>query len=286
MGLITKKVRCFRHWLAARLGPATDAGALRELGGWSQTPLGKAILNDQQTKMDDVLDCMFGYHLMTVSVFDTPSLCRKSKINHKFMLAPSGRAPTEMVEPKSGGTTNSVVQAAFEQLPLMPESIDVAVLHHTLDYAENPHQALREVVRSVIPRGYVVILGFNPWSAQGLWKLILQWRRTGVWRRHSLHASRVEDWLRLLDCEPLRLERGFYRLPVDSPWLLEKFRFLEAPCRALRLPWGSYYLLVARKDVVGMTPIKTRWGSYRPAMDLVVGKPSVPQSSHKRPRAG
>jgi SAM-dependent methyltransferase len=284
MEFITQQISNFRHWLAARLRPQADVESMRELGGWSQTALGCALLSDQQEKMDEVVDCMFGYHLMTMGVFDTPNLCRKSKINHKFVLAPNDCGSNGLT--LQDGTANGVVQAAFEQLPLAPESIDVAVLHHALDYAENPHQALREVVKSVIPRGYVVILGFNPWGAQGLWRLVLQWRGKGVWRRHSLRASRLEDWLRLLDCEPLRLERGFYRLPIDNPWLLEKFRFLEAPCRALRLPWGSYYLLVARKDVVGMTPIKTRWGSYRPAMGLVVGKPSVPQSSHKRPRAG
>jgi len=287
MAFITQYISSARHWLSARLGPQTNAEVMGELGAWSHTPLGRALLTDQQDKMDGALDYMFGYHLMTMSVFDAPELCRKSKIHHKFVLAPSGY-PFAGIHQQSGHgeAVNGAVQAVFEQLPLAPESIDVAVLHHALDFSVNPHQALREVVNSVIPRGHVIILGFNPWSVQGLWKLILQWRRKGLWRRHSLRAGRLEDWLRLLDCEPLQLERGFYRLPVDNPWLLEKLQFMETLAGALRLPWGGYYLLVARKDVVGMTPIKSPWRDYRPAMGGLVVKPSVPKSPHKTPKVG
>jgi len=282
MGFMAQYISNARHWLAVRLGPQTGVGAMGDLDGWSRTPLGQALLSDQQEKVDAVLDCMFGYHLMTMSVFNAPGLCRQSKLQHKFVLAPSGY-PFANVGHQVGrdGLANGAVQAVFEQLPLAPESIDIVVLHHALDYADNPHQALREVVKSIIPRGYVVILGFNPWSAQGIWKLLLQWGRKGVWRRHSLRAGRLEDWLRLLDCEPQKLERGFYRLPINSPWLLEKFRFLERLANTLHLPWGGYYLLVARKDVVGMTPIKTRWSAYRPAMGGLVSKPAVPKSTHK-----
>lgn len=279
MGFISQGISAARHWLASRLGPQTSEQAIRELACWSQTELGRAVLGDQQEKMDDILDCLFGYHLMTMGVFEAPDLCRTSKIQHKFLLASSGY-PFSTGGPSVSGTSG-VVQASFEQLPLAPESVDVVILHHALDYAENPHKVLREVVKSVIPRGHVIIVGFNPWSVQGICKLFLQWPCKGVWRRHSLRAGRLEDWLRLLDCEPLQHERGFFRLPVNNPWLLEKFRFMETLGTTLRLPWGGYYLLVARKDIVGMTPIKPLWKKYKPTVGGLVAKPSVPNSSHK-----
>jgi len=287
MDFIARWFSAARNWLALRGGPQTTSETISELDRWSKTSLGRALLNDQQEKMDDLLDCLFGYHLMTMGVFNAPSLCRKSKIQHQFVLAPSGHpflGSTRNVG--GGGRASGAVQATFEQLPLTPESLDVVVLHHALDYAKNPHQALREVVNSLIPRGHVIILGFNPWSMLGACKLILQWLRKGVWRRHSLRADRLEDWLRLLDCEPLQLERGFYRLPVNNPWLLDRFQFLEKFASALRLPWGGYYLLVARKDVVGMTPIKAPWHTHKPAIGGLVSKPSVPKSSHKTSRVG
>lgn len=283
MNFIAKSIDAARHWLNSKLGPQTTTEVAPELERWSRTPLGRAVLDDQQRKMDGLLDYLFGYHLMTMGVFDVPDLCRKSKIQHKFVLTPAG-APFSSTVRDVGGSAS--VQAMFEQLPLVPESIDVVVLHHALDYAENPHQALREVVRSLIPRGHVIILGFNPWSLQGLWKLFLQWQQKSVWRRHSLRAGRLEDWLRLLDCEPLQLERGFYRLPINNPWLLDRFHFLEVLANKLRLPWGGYYLLVARKDVVGMTPIKPHWSVHKPTIGSLVAKPGVPKSTHKTSKTG
>ena len=50
------------------------------------------------------------------------------------------------------------------------------VLPHVLEFEANPHQVLRESERVLIGEGHVVILGFNPWSLWGLWRLLLAWR--------------------------------------------------------------------------------------------------------------
>ena len=275
MGRALRLVGDLRSWVAQRLAPKDDVESWAELAEWSKTPLGRTLLADQQAQMDSVLDCVFGYHLMTMGAFDMPPLCRESKINHKFYLSPH----LDSANSHRGGSS-SCVQSCFESLPLASESIDVAVLHHALDYSQNPHQVLREAARALIPRGYLIVVGFNPWSLQGATKFFRQWWGGSFWRRHSLRAGRLQDWLRLLDCEPLLLERGFYRLPVASPWVLSRFSFLEAWAGYCGLPFGGYYLLVARKDVVGMTPIKASWKPMKPVVGLVMGKPSAPQGRH------
>ncbi len=58
----------------------------------------------------------------------------------------------------------------------MIDSIDLVFLPHTLEFSADPHQVLRETERVLIPEGRVIILGFNPLSSLGLWRLF---RRRG-----------------------------------------------------------------------------------------------------------
>ena len=92
------------------------------------------------------------------------------------------------------------------------------------------------------------------------------------------------DWLRLLDCEPVHVERGFYRLPVNHEGLLEKFRFWERACRFLKLPFGGYYMILARKDRMAVRPIKPLWKGINPMAGLVLGKPAGRMPDPVRPK--
>ena len=52
----------------------------------------------------------------------------------------------------------------LRRLPFPNQSLDLVVLPHTLELTRDPHQALAEVERVLMPEGRVVILGFNPTS--------------------------------------------------------------------------------------------------------------------------
>lgn len=252
-----------KRWADRRHGPQPLGQAMRAMQGWESTPLGRAIFRQQQQQLDDLLSGLFGYHLLEMSSFDLPDLSAASRISHRFKAAPLRDL---------GGA----VLTELDSLPLPDESIDVVVLHHVLEYATNPHQILRETNRVLIARGHVIIVGFNPWSLQGAYKVLAQWIGAGgVWRRASLQPRRLKDWLHLLDCEPVALQRGFHRLPVNHAGTLERFRFWESLSEKIRSPLGGYYILVARKDRVGMTPIKPVWSKFNPVAGLVIGKPTT-----------
>lgn len=251
-----------KRWADKRHGTRSLSETMKALQGWEQSPLGKAIFGQQHEQLDELLSELFGYHLLEMSCFNQVGLSAGSRINHRFRLSP-----------ELGFDCGAL--ADFEALPLPEESIDVVMLHHVLEYATNPHQILREANRVLISRGYLIIVGFHPWSLQGGYKLLAQWFGAGsFWRRNSLRPSRIKDWLRLLDCEPVEVQRGFYRLPVNHAGLLERFTFWERLCQSLRLPFGGYYILVARKERVSMTPIKPVWSNFNPVAGLVIGKPT------------
>ena len=108
-----------------------------------------------------------------------------------------------------------VLHCDFDALPFANQSLDLIVLPHTLEMTRDPHQALREVERVLMPEGRVVIVGFNPTSLWGLRQRLGHVRRgLGLGRGKPLFLPsegefigywRLRDWLRLLSFE---VERG------------------------------------------------------------------------------
>ena len=230
-----------------------------DLQAWSKSACGREILQEQKAQMDDLLKDLFGYHLLELSSLSNTSMASECPINHHFRLFPEvGNGVGALADP--------------EQLPLADESLDLVILHHMLEYSSNPHQLLREANRVLIPRGHLLIVGFNPFSLQGVVKFFAQYFSSNrCWRRHSLNRARLVDWLNLLDCEPVEVQRGFYRPPINQQKVLSLLEFWERTCRFLNLPFGGYYVLLACKQRLSVTPIKPAWGRFNPMPGLVLG---------------
>ncbi|MBI5462392.1 MAG: methyltransferase domain-containing protein [Gammaproteobacteria bacterium] len=167
-----------------------------------------------------------------------------------------------------------------QAFPLATDSLDTIILPHTLEYAAQPHEVLREVDRCLVPEGHVLILGFNPYGLWGLWRLLYGWRRRQPWTGRFISQARLRDWLALLgfdtvSCRPVFFHPPSQRLAFWPP--MQMFDRLAA--RSWPVPAAAYQL-IARKRVVGMTPLRPRW---RPRRSLLAGGLIEPSSrSHSR----
>lgn len=258
-----------RQWSQERFGIRPLAESIPLLEQWCQGPLGSALLQEEQQQVDRVVNYLFGYHLMQLSISRQLDLSRSSTINHRFSFTPAINAcPEVQRDHKVDQLPQSFADP--EKIPLSAETIDVAVLHHVLDFSQHPHQLLRETARVLIPRGYAVIVGFNPFSWFGVCKTFARpFSRRPHWRHHSLRLGRVIDWLRLLDFEPVEITQGYYRFPIDHPGVIARTQWYERLMKKINLPIGGFYVIVARKDVIGMTPIKPVWKKFSPIEGLV-----------------
>ncbi len=73
----------------------------------------------------------------------------------------------------------------------------------------------------------------------------------------------MKDWLSLLGFEVIETRYYFFRPPSQHETILSKLRFLERVGQRLWPILGGGYVMLARKHVSTLTPIRPRWKSSR-----------------------
>jgi hypothetical protein len=91
--------------------------------------------------------------------------------------------------------------------------------------------------------------------------------------------TRLRDWLALLDFEIIRIEYFYYRPPLENPRISKKLGFMEQLGRFCWRYLGGIYLLVAKKRVIPMTPVKMQWQMRRHMLTPGVVEPSARNAS-------
>ncbi|MET0357415.1 MAG: methyltransferase domain-containing protein [Cellvibrio sp.] len=235
-----------------RFGVVPMRDSLAEISNWLRSPLGQQLIESEQAIIDEQIHNLFGYHLLQLSVANHLDLTNASRVSHRFALYPQNTEQPLVA-----------ARADFNHLPLPASSIDVVLLHHILDYSQSPHHVLREASGVLISQGHMIVVGFNPWSFFGLWRWLARFfSRAPQWRHQSLRLGRVLDWLAVLDFEPITIQQGFYRPPCSKPGVINYLHWIERWGKRFCLPWGGFYVIVARKDSLAALPQKPQWQGY------------------------
>lgn len=237
-----------------------------KLSNWFRSPLGKHVFAAEEEEMQDILPNMFGYHILQYGYSAESDYLSSSRIKDKTILF--------LDETEVSSDINAVYTSA-EDLPVATDSIDVIVLPHILEYSKDAHKLLREMDRALIGDGRVVIIGINPISLWGLWHLFLCWWGEMPWSGKLFPITKLKDWLSLLDFEIEKTKCFFFSPPLRNEKFLKKFVPLE---RLGRYCWpilGGIYIVVAKKRVVPLNPIKMQWRSKRKIMNPGVVEPTT-----------
>lgn len=242
------------------------------LRAWLDGPAGQRLLAAEATVLDDVTPCIFGFHAAQVCTARPASLLGASRILHRVLV---GTAVAD------GATDSDIdVIADSAQLPFPTDSIDLLVLHHALDFEDDPHTVLREAARAVIPGGALVVVGFNPWSLFGFLRLFHWTTLEAPWFARSISPYRVSDWLQVLDFRIDGLESGYHLPPLAGDRAVQRFGWLRYLGERFWPQGGMFYVLVARKSVAPLKPVRRFERQLRP---VTVGVPAAGRVTRRDP---
>lgn len=239
----------------------TQSNSIIELHPWLATPAGRYLHAWEQAQLDRTVADVFGFHALQLGLPELDAL-RANRMPHRWLAldgAYSGWSAAAASTPDIASTltagTSLGLRCDFEALPLPSHCMDLVVLPHALELAQDPHETLREVERVLVPEGRVIIIGFNPASLWGLKHRAGRLRGVGsgvLPQAEFIAYWRLRDWLRLLGLEVETGAFGCYRPALQSERWLDRLAWLD---RAGDRWWpvlGAVYFIVAVKRVRGM----------------------------------
>lgn len=234
----------------------TLSGQYTQSAAWLDTPKARLFLQYERHMLEHILPGLTGYRCVQVGTWgqDGVGLDKAGTLCHWRL----------------GFGARSRADIGFDgrHLPLATASVDALVVAHALERVAQPHALLRECARVLSARGQIVVLAFNPLALWTVRQNLLS-RRQPAFRACSVppSASRLCDWLRLLDFDPEQIWRyglgfpffgGHHNVGQGSRW---------RRCAA----WTAQsYAIVARRHVSPRTliPGALRKRAPRPAMGL------------------
>lgn len=224
----------------------------QKLRKWLKKPLGELLLEEEKKHLSSCFDKIQGECLLILGDLSQASLAQDCRIKQHIVLAPTYPKELDL------NLYQNLLCVDYEALPILQDSVDAVLLPHTLDFAENPDQVLREVENALHSEGHLILIGFNSMSLFGLRHLFSS-RKNVPWSGSFKTVSRIKDWLKLLNFEIITTQRIFYRPPIANMAILHRLKFLDYIGKYCFPLFGSVYIMMAKKRVLGVTPLRLAW---------------------------
>ncbi|MCF2946825.1 class I SAM-dependent methyltransferase [Paraglaciecola aquimarina] len=222
---------------------------------WQDLPLGEDVRRLIEIELSEVSRKFFGYHLVRLGQLSSQLKLENCPINHKINLTPQEQIGSGLV-------------AKSTELPIAENSVDTFVLAHELDFSHDPHQVLREVDRTIMPNGNLVLTGFNPFSLCGMFKYLPFNKGNVLHDARFFSCTRVKDWLHLLGFEVVEIKHLLFnelfsrrRIHAPNKWNTWSIKHLGY--------FSSVYVIIAKKREIPLSIIKPKWKQSKPKFSTV-----------------
>ena len=232
------------------------------LSRWMQSPAGSSLLRMEVERVHAAVGNLFGYHCLQVGDLAGVDLLSASRILGRTVVDIDGGAAR---------IPYPLVTGAATSLPIDSHAVDVVILPHVLEFESRPHEALRESSRVLVPEGSLVVLGFNPMSMIGLRRVFRHRAEAAPWCGTYFGAGRLRDWLTLLGFDIVDQRPCFASKHGALPWQSRGRSFVEWIPPAL----ASARLILAKKRVNAVLPMRTRWKPRRRLAGVGLARPSA-----------
>ena len=205
--------------------------------------LGKEVLKVETELLAPVMESLRGYHVLCIGSCPSKPLLENCTIKHPMEWRPN----FDLAE------HGSCLIADPSHLPLPNDSMDAVLLHHSLEFFDQPQALLKEAARVTLPKGELIIIGFNPRSLWGLTRLLpkgLQAEPLQVLKSAQfISQNKLLDWFEFLDLKQEERQLFFHRPPCNHQKTLERLAALDKRLGKKNWPLAGIYLLRIKKRV-------------------------------------
>lgn len=222
----------------------------------------QCLLQWQQQRCDEAVADIFGYHSLQLG-WPALQALRCNRMPRRWLAAQEADLTCENgacqdLDAMSVDLPDGVQLLCHpEALPFAEASLDLLVLPHTLERCRQPHAALREVARVLVPEGRALIFGLHPWSIWGAQHALE--RPRGLNAAKALSYFRLRDWLQLLQLEIVAVDFGCHGVALEAARWQQYLHWLDALGeRAWPVLGGAYCVLVAKR-VQGVHLLGPSW---------------------------
>lgn len=168
------------------LMPARQDVAAEAPSNWQQLPHGRWLQEQLSQALTPHCAKVFGYYLARVGHLAQDLELGELRVRHQFSAARYGCGD---------------IHTDFEYWPFAEGVLDAIVMIGQLEFERDPHQVLREMSRSLIADGHLILAGFNPFCPARLVGVWPSKMNELPWRGRYFSLARVSDWLNLLNFE-------------------------------------------------------------------------------------
>lgn len=224
---------------------------MQSMNDWFESLPGSMVLDMERELIRSKLIQSFGEHILQMGGANHLSLLNDSPIRHKIFMG----LPQEF-----GGAAVNLI-GEFNELPILPKSLDVVILAHVLECVDQPEKVLAETYQALIPNGYCFIVGFNRWSLWNLWRFKHLKETSFPWKSRFRSIWNVNHMLNKIGFRVQESKTFCFRPPLHHKKEATQLFGLEWIGQVFFSNFGGVYMIVAQKQVGGFTPLKLEWAT-------------------------
>lgn len=228
---------------------------------WYAEYPGRLVLQTENQMLNESLPTLFGTYLLQLGQLKTHCLLTSSLIHHTIYYSQQIQSNIDSC-------------GLYRQMPFANSSFDAIFLPHILEYEPSTSATLAEAVRMLVPEGYLIITGFNPWSLAGIGYFITRAFSKGSLGK-PIPLMKLSNQLYQHNIEQVLVKTSFYRPFLTSNRWMNRLKFLEVLGKIFCPRMGSIYLLVGRKKVLPLSPIKPTWKVQLTSIGKEIASPST-----------
>lgn len=217
-----------------------------ELQQWYQHALGYFVYQAEKRLLEQLWPTLWGRHLVQAPGLSGLDWLRTNRFTVQTFL---NNTPSAMAD-------SATISTHFEEWPITTNSVDLVFLPHLLEFCPHRQAIIQEAARVLSPGGHLVILGFNPISFLGAFRLIKKFYHHNLpWNGRYIHGGWLRRLLTQYHLSSLQYQTCFFRPPFQRISQLQQMQFMESIGARCWNHLGSSYLLLAQKQAIPLTPI-------------------------------